>query len=76
VKGVADAMLAWSCYTPWANLTGQPAVSLPSHLDADGLPYGVQLVGRPRHDGELLAMAAQLEGAGLWNDLHPHCWDQ
>jgi amidase len=76
VKGVADAMLAWSCYTPWANLTGQPAVSLPSHLDADDLPYGVQLVGRPRHDGELLAMAAQLEGAGLWNDLHPHCWDQ
>ncbi|HVV75386.1 MAG TPA: amidase [Mycobacteriales bacterium] len=75
-EGVADAMLAWSCYTPWANLTGQPAISLPSHLDADGLPYAVQLVGRARHDGELLAVAAHLERAGLWSDVHPHCWDE
>lgn len=76
VEGEADLMLAWSCYTPWVNLTGQPAVSLPSHLDSDGLPYGVQLVGRHRHDAELLALAAQLEGADLWNDVHPPCWDQ
>lgn len=74
--GEADLMLAWSCYTPWANLTGQPAVSLPSHLDRDGLPYGVQLVGRSHHDAELLALAAQLEAAGLWKDIHPPCWDQ
>ena len=76
VEGEADLMLAWSCYTPWVNLTGQPAVSLPSHLADDGLPYGVQLVARPRHDAELLSLAAQLEGAGLWHDLHPPCWDQ
>jgi amidase len=75
VEGVADAMLAWSCYTPWANLTGQPAVSLPSHLD-DGLPYAVQLVGRPRGDGALLAVAAQLEHAGLWSEVRPPCWDR
>ena len=76
VDGVADLMLAWSCYTPWANLTGQPAVSLPSHLDGDGLPYGVQVVGRRRHDAELLAVAAQLERAGLWSNVHPPCWDR
>ena len=76
VEGEADLMLAWSCYTPWVNLTGQPAVSLPSRLDADGLPYGVQLVGRQRHDAELLALAAQLEGAGLWTQVHPPCWNQ
>jgi amidase len=76
VEGVADAMLAWSCYTPWANLTGQPAVSLPSHFDTEGLPYAAQLVGRPRHDGELLALAAQLERAELWSDAHPPCWRQ
>jgi amidase len=76
VDGVADLMLAWSCYTPWANFTGQPAIALPSHLDGDGLPYGVQLVGRRQHDGELLAVAAQLERAGLWTDVHPPCWDR
>jgi amidase len=76
VEGEADLMLAWSCYTPWVNLTGQPALSLPSHLDDDGLPYGVQLVGRQRHDAELLQVAAQLEAAGLWTDTHPPCWDR
>ncbi|MFI9381309.1 amidase [Kutzneria sp. NPDC052558] len=76
VAGIAEAMLAWSAYTPWANLTGQPAVSLPSHLDGDGLPYGVQLVGRRRGDAQLLALAAQLEKAGLWNDIHPPSWDR
>ncbi|MFK4087730.1 amidase [Kribbella sp. NPDC020789] len=76
VEGIIDRMLEWSAYTPWANLTGQPAVALPSHLDHDGLPYGVQLVGRPRHDLELLALAAQLESAALWDDVHPPCWSQ
>ncbi|SDW75545.1 amidase [Amycolatopsis xylanica] len=73
VEAVADSMLAWSCYTPWANFTGQPAIALPSHVD-EGLPYGVQLVGRPRQDAELLALAAQLEDAALWQDIHPPCW--
>ncbi|TDD56856.1 amidase [Kribbella antibiotica] len=76
VEGIIDRMLEWSVYTPWANLSGQPAVALPSHLDQDGLPYGVQLVGRPRHDLELLALAAQLEAAALWDDVHPPCWSQ
>jgi amidase len=76
VEGVTEAMLAWSCYTPWANLTGQPAICLPSYVDSDGLPCGVQLVGRPRHDAELLALSAQLEQAIGWKDIHPSCWDQ
>lgn len=75
VQETADRMLAWSCYTPWVNLTGQPAVTLPSHLDGEGLPYGVQLVGRPRQDAELLAVAASLEQAGLWQPVHPPCWN-
>jgi amidase len=76
VAAIADAMLAWSAYTPWVNLTGQPAIALPSHMDTDGLPYGVQLVGRRRGDVALLALAAQLEQAGLWNDVHPPSWDR
>jgi amidase len=74
IEQVSERMLAWSCYTPWANLTGQPAVSLPSHLDDDGLPYSVQLVGRLRQDAGLLALAAQLEHEGLWAAVHPPHW--
>ena len=74
--GLSGRMLAWSCYTPWANLTGQPAISLPAHLDARGLPRGVQLVGRPRGDAALLALCAQLERAQPWHDVHPPAWDQ
>lgn len=76
VEGIAERMVAWSCYTPWVNLAGSPAVSLPSHLDGDGLPYGVQLAGRARHDAELLALAAELERHGLWTDAHPPSWNQ
>lgn len=72
----ADLMLKWSCHTPWANLAGVPAISLPSHVDDEGLPHGVHLVGRNRRDAELLALAAQLEGAALWDGLHPPSWHQ
>lgn len=71
---VADLMLAWSCYTPWTNLAGTPAVSLPSHLDEHGLPHGIHLVGRQRHDVELIALAAQLEHALPTSSAHPSCW--
>lgn len=70
----ADLMLKWSCHTPWANLAGVPAISLPSHVDDQGLPHGVHLVGRNRQDAEVLALAAQLEDAALWDELHPPSW--
>ena len=47
---------------PW-NVTGQPAVSVPAGLTADGLPLAVQLVGRPGDEALLLSLAAQLERA-------------
>ncbi|MFS8097226.1 amidase [Lentzea alba] len=71
----ADRMLRWSCHTPWVNLAGVPAISVPSHVDGLGLPHGAHLVGRNRHDAELLALAAQLESAGLWADLRPPVWE-
>lgn len=74
IEQISDRMLAWSCYTPWANLTGQPAVSLPSHLDDEGLPYGIQLVAHLREDASLLSLAGQLEREGLWNAVHPPHW--
>lgn len=51
---------------PWLmpfNLTGHPAISLPCGADRDGLPIGMQLVGRFREDAQLLQAAALFEAA-------------
>ena len=61
-------------YTATANLTGQPAISLPLRWTADGVPIGVQLVGRPAGEGPLIALAAQLEQARPWAGRKPGCW--
>ena len=55
---------------PW-NVTGQPALSIPSGTTEDGLPVAVQLVGRPHSDGVLLQVAAQLEQRLGWPDRRP-----
>jgi aspartyl-tRNA(Asn)/glutamyl-tRNA(Gln) amidotransferase subunit A len=63
----------WFPWTMPFNLTGHPAISLPCGFDSDGLPVGVQIVGRFRGDRELLGFASGLEAAmGLcsrWPDL-------
>ena len=53
------------------SLTGQPAMSLPLHQTPDGLPIGVQLVGRRGEDERLLALAAQLQEVTAWTERHP-----
>jgi len=58
-------------YTAIANVTGQPAISLPLAHGEDGLPAGIQLVGRPAEEGALLALAAQIEAARPWADRRP-----
>jgi len=50
-------------FTPIFNTSGQPAIALPLFEGEDGLPLGVQLVGRPAGEGPLLALAAALEQA-------------
>jgi amidase len=53
-------------FTPVFNTTGQPGISLPLFEGDDGLPLGVQIVGRPVGEASLLALAAQLEAAQPW----------
>ena len=61
-------------YTSFANVTGLPAITLPVHVTNDGLPMGVQLVGRPGGESTLLAIGAQLERRLNWQRRHPPQW--
>lgn len=60
--------------TPVFNFTGQPAISLPLHQSADGLPVGVQIVGRFGDEDTLIALGADLERALPWAERKPPIW--
>jgi amidase len=53
------------------NLTGQPAISLPTPSTHDGTPLAAELVGRPNDEGTLLSLAAQLEAEIGWPERRP-----
>jgi amidase len=53
------------------NMTGQPAASVPAGFTTDGLPLGVQLVGRPGDEVTILSLAAQLEAEQPWRERRP-----
>lgn len=61
-------------YTPFTsmiNVSGLPAIVLPVHQTAAGLPMGVQLIGRPGGEATLLALGAQLERRIRWQHRTP-----
>jgi Asp-tRNA(Asn)/Glu-tRNA(Gln) amidotransferase A subunit family amidase len=66
VEGHKVEYLDASCYSQWFNLLGNPAVVVPMERSDDGLPIGVQIVGRPWEEERVLAVAALLEKAGGW----------
>ena len=64
-------------FTPWTaiyNTAGLPAVSVPLHWSAEGLPIGVMLAGRMGDEATLISLSAQLEQARPWKDRHPPLW--
>ena len=56
-----DRMTAFMPYTPVHNIAGLPAISLPLHWNAEGLPIGVMIGGRYGEEGVLLELAAEME---------------
>ena len=61
-------------FTSFVNVSGLPAITLPVHVTADGVPMGVQLIGRPGGEHVLLAIGAQLERRLQWQRRHPPQW--
>ncbi|MGH3191338.1 MAG: amidase family protein, partial [Streptosporangiaceae bacterium] len=64
-------------FTPFTaiyNMAGLPAVNVPLHWNAEGLPIGIMLAGRMGDEGTLISLSAQLEKARPWKDRHPPIW--
>jgi len=62
---------AMSGFLSIANITGQPAMSLPLHRSADGLPVGIHVIGEFGDEATLFRLAGQLERAAPWTALAP-----
>jgi amidase/aspartyl-tRNA(Asn)/glutamyl-tRNA(Gln) amidotransferase subunit A len=61
-----DPLLGW-CLTYLINFTGHPAASVPAGFTGDGLPIGMQIVGRRFDDGAVLAASAAFERVRPWH---------
>jgi amidase len=70
-EGPIQASIRFTPFTAVANLTGQPAVSLPLSETEEGIPVGVQLIGRPADEATLIRVSAQVERARPWAQRRP-----
>ena len=71
-----DKIIEWIAPCPAFNVSGQPAISIPAGFTPDGLPIGIQLVGRPAAETTILALAAQIEQAQPWSQHRPADFSQ
>jgi amidase len=63
--------IAWMKSAYWITTTFRPAISVPAGFTPDGLPVGIQIVGRYREDMALLQMAHTFEQATGFGKKHP-----
>lgn len=65
-----DPLIGW-CLTYPFNMTGHPAANVPAGFTDDGLPVGMQIIGRRFDDASVLAASAAFERAQPWYDAYP-----
>jgi amidase len=71
IREAATTIFDFTPYPPLFNITGQPAMSVPLHWNAQGLPVGVQLAARFGDDATLFRVAGALERARPWAGRWP-----
>ena len=71
IEGKMVSSGAWLCFTFICNLTGQPAASIPAGFTTDGLPVGLQIIGRHLADQTVLAASGAFERARPWAHVWP-----
>jgi aspartyl-tRNA(Asn)/glutamyl-tRNA(Gln) amidotransferase subunit A len=71
INGKSMTYLGWTPFTYPFNLTGHPAATVPCGFTSDGLPIGLQIVGRWRDDATVLRASAAFEELAPWSDKLP-----
>lgn len=66
-----DPLIGW-CLTYFINFTGHPAASVPAGL-AEGLPVGMQIIGKRYADADVLAASAAFQRVRPWSDYYRLC---
>jgi amidase len=66
-----ERLFRYVAFTPLANFTGLPAMSVPTHWTPGRLPVGAHFLGRYGDETTLFRLAGQLERAALWRDRPP-----
>jgi aspartyl-tRNA(Asn)/glutamyl-tRNA(Gln) amidotransferase subunit A len=71
IEGKKAGPFQWIAFTYQFNMSGQPAATVPAGFTKDGLPVGLQIVGRHLDDATVLRAAAAYEAAAPWKDKWP-----
>jgi amidase len=68
---MAARVFTFMPFTPVANVTGQPSMSVPLYWDSSGLPIGTMFTAPLGDEATLFQLAAQLEAARPWEPRRP-----
>jgi amidase/aspartyl-tRNA(Asn)/glutamyl-tRNA(Gln) amidotransferase subunit A len=67
-----NRLIGW-CMTYFTNFTGHPSASIPAGLSEDGMPVGMQIIGRRGADADVLAASAVFEQLRPWQQTYSIC---